>query len=317
MSSASVSSPGLDRSESPWIGARPPRAIDVIQRVVAFPRLLLAHRDFISTSVRRGLEARFQGTLLGWVWPLVQPLFLFTVYYFIFTKLLQFKIPALPAGEESALGIYMFVGVMTWTAFAEAVGRGTNAIVENGNLIKKLAFPSELLTLNVTLVGIVTQLFALAVFVLACCFTPIWTAPGPELLWLPLLLLLQGLFTYGLTLFLSTLQVFLRDTVQLVGMLLTVWMFATPLFWAPELVGPAFEPYEALLVWNPIHHLVLAWRGALMGDLAMPESEPPGYIVSTAGIPSAVLVFSAWAIGAFVVGYAFFVLSQRRFADEV
>ena len=92
------------QADAGWISARPPRAVEVVERLTTFPALLARHRDLVSTSVRRGLEARFHGTLLGWLWPLVQPLFLFAVYYFIFTKLLQQRIPDLPPGQESALG---------------------------------------------------------------------------------------------------------------------------------------------------------------------------------------------------------------------
>ena len=306
------------QADAGWISARPPRAVEVVERLTTFPALLARHRDLVSTSVRRGLEARFHGTLLGWLWPLVQPLFLFAVYYFIFTKLLQQRIPDLPPGQESALGVYMFVGLLAWSGVAEAVLRGTTVIVENGNLIKKLAFPSELLPLNTTLVSLVTQLFGLAAFVLLCFFSPIWAVPGRGLVWVPVLLLLQGLFAFGLALFLATLQVFLRDTIQFVSMLLTLWMFATPIFWVPELIpAETLAPYRALLDWNPVHHLIVAWRGVLMGDLAIPGQETPTLAVSDEAVPHAVLVFALWALAVYAGGYAFFAYSQRRFADEV
>jgi ABC-type polysaccharide/polyol phosphate export permease len=298
-----------------WVSARPPRPMEIVQRVVTFPRLALEHGDLIWTSVRRELEARFKGTLLGWFWPLVHPLFLFAVYYFIFTKLLALKMPALPAGQEAAMGVYMFSGIIVWTAFSESIMRGCNVIVENGNLIKKLAFPSEILPLNVVLVNVVTMLFAVGIFVLGCAATPIWAMPGPALAWAPLLLLLQLVFTYGLVLLLSTLQVFLRDTMQVMGVLVTIWMFVTPLFWVPEII-PGVQRFMPLIEANPMHHLVAAWRGALMGELVIP-TDPPAAVVSTAAIPHATAVFAAWAVGTFLVGYGFFVLSQRKFADEV
>jgi lipopolysaccharide transport system permease protein len=315
--SSPLPSPAQDVA-SEWIGARPPRPREVLARLIGFPALLARHRDLVSTSVRRGLEARFQGTLFGWLWPLVQPLFLFAVYYFIFTKLLQQRIPDLPPGEESALGVYMFVGLLCWSGLAESVLRGTNVIVENGNLIKKLAFPSELLPLNTTLVSLVTQLFGLAAFVLLCLLTPIWPAPGRGLAWVPILLVLQGLFAFGLALFLATLQVFLRDTAQIVSMLLTLWMFATPIFWVPELIPTeTLAPYRALLDGNPAYHLVAAWRGVLMGELAIPGRAEPTLAVSYDALPHALLVFALWALAVYAAGYAFFVLCQRRFADEV
>ena len=292
-----------------WITARPPKAVEVVSRIVTFPRTLYIHRDLILHSVKRELEARFTGTLLGWVWPLVYPVFMFAVYYFIFSKLLKMKMPDLPPGQEAAMGVYMFVGVVVWTAFAESLARGTNVIVENGNLIKKLAFPSEALPLNIVLVNMVTMCFGVAVFIACCLVTPLWQAPGWMLLWLPVLLALQVLFCFGFTLILSTLQVFLRDTMQVVSIGVTVWMFLTPVFWAPEVIGDFFDQYVFWLRLNPTYHLVYVWRVVLM------SGEPA--LVFQYDFATSMITLTAWALAVFAVGYGFFVLSQRRFADEV
>ena len=311
--------PALQGESDGWIGARAPRAREIAARLLTLPGLLRRHRDLIGTSVKRELEARFQGTILGWFWPLFHPLFLFAVYYFIFAHLLGLKMPGLPPEKEAAMGIFMFVGILVWAAFAETLTRGTNAIVDNGNLIKKLAFPSEILPLNLTLVGLVTMGFGVAVFVVACFVTPIWPAPGLELCWIPAIVLLQGLFTFGLALFLSTLHVFLRDTLQVVTVLTTVWMFVTPIFWSPEAMSQEVAAYKPLLAYNPMYHLVQAWRGVLMGDLYIEPGEyaSGGYVSSVAAIGHHLSVFGLWGLGALVVGFTFFVLSQRRFADEV
>ncbi len=308
------------RDAEGWVTARAPRAREIAQRIVGFPFLLRAHWDLIATSVKRELEVRFQGTVLGWLWPLFHPMFMFAVYYLIFSQLLDMKIPDLPEGQESAMAVFMFVGIVVWAAIAETLNRGTNAIVENGNLIKKLAFPSEILPLNITVVGLVTMLFALAVFILACWITPVWRAPGVGLLWIPVLVLVQGVFTYGLALMLSTLQVFLRDTLQVVAIGTTVWMFLTPIFWAPQVINSdSLDSMMPLIQTNPVYHLVQAWRGTLMGDLYVVPNEyiAGGFLVSSADVAWHIGVFALWAIAAYVIGFAFFVLSQRRFADEV
>lgn len=308
--------------EGEWVTARPTRLVEVFGRLVRFPVLIVEHKDLVLTSVKRELEVRFRGTVLGWLWPLVHPLFLFAVYYFIFTKLLSFKIPNVPPGREAALGIYMFVGIMAWAAISEALTQGTSVILDNGNLIKKLAFPSEILPLNTTLVGVITFVFAVAMFVVATVATPVWPAPGKELLWVPLLLLVQAVFTCGLVLLTSTLQVFLRDTQQFIGIIVTVWMFATPLFWVPEVMGASVQPYLPFIRLNPVYSLVMAWRGVLMGDLVVPVPDAAGVlvdtpVVETGAIAGHIVVFSLWAVAVFVLGYTVFVLSQRRFADEV
>ncbi len=316
---AAASSASLPlREEDGWVTARPTPFTEVLARLVMLPKLVLEHRDLITTSVRRDLEIRFRGTLLGWIWPLIHPMFLFIVYYFIFTKLLNFKIPELPEGQESAMGIYMFCGIMAWAGISESLTRGTNVIVDSGNLIKKLAFPSEILPLNVTLVSMITFGFALAVFLGGCYFTPIWPPPDPVLLlWIPALLGVQALFTYGLVLLLSTLQVFLRDTLQIVGVVTTVWMFVTPLFWVPELMGESVKPYQGMIELNPVYHLVQAWRGVLMGEVTVPLDGVPTTVIDTTRIASSIGIFALWALGAYIIGYVLFILSQRRFADEV
>ena len=165
---------------------------------------------------------------------------------------------------------------------------------------------------------VASTLVGLAVFLAACFVTPIWAAPGMPALWVPAILALQLLFTYGLTLILSTLHVFLRDTAQLVGIFTTVWMFITPLFWVPEVMGESIRPYVGIIRTNPIYHLVAAWRGALMGDVGV--TLPDGsrvMAVSSAAIPEHLVTFAIWAVAAYVLGYALFVLSERRFADEV
>ena len=294
-----------------WVTASPPKGVEIAQAIVRFPVLVARHKDLILTGVQRELRAQFTGTVLGFFWPLLQPVFLFLVFYFIFTKLLGAKLPDLPPGQEAAMGVYMFVGILMWAAFGESLTLGCNVIVDNGNLIKKLAFPAEVLPLNIVLVRLTTMMFGVSIFLLAAILTPVWVAPNPlVLLWIPVLVLLQALFTYGVTLFIATLQVFLRDTLQTVGILTMVWMFGTPVFWpaVPEAM-PSIEPYLPYLRWNPMYELVQAWRLVLL------SSEPAGAYDST--IVRSLAIFLPWALGSYAIGYAFFLLAKRRFADEV
>ncbi|MFT5283903.1 MAG: lipopolysaccharide transport system permease protein [Planctomycetota bacterium] len=302
-----------------WVTAAPPKFIEVLQHVAHFPVLLHRHRDLITTSVKRELSARFRGTVLGWAWPLVTPMLMFAIYFFIFTKLLGVKFGDLPEDQRSAMGVFMFVGILVWSAFGESVSRCTGVIVDNGNLIKKVAFPTEILPLNQVLVHMVTMAFGVVAFIVVTWLTPlfglhVWQPPEmTRLPWLLLLMPLQVLFTYGLGLILGTLQVYLRDTLQIVTVAITVWMFATPIFWTPELI--INDGVRGLGEWtwiveaNPVYHLVYAWRDVLMSRL--PE------MVFHQPIEASVLTFSYWAIGSFVVGYTFFLLARRRFADEI
>jgi hypothetical protein len=204
-------------------------------------------------------------------------------------------------------------------------------------------------------VNIVTMMFGVAMFLLGTFTTSVWAAPGIELLWIPVLILLQALFTYGLVLILATMQVFLRDTMQVVSIAVTVWMFLTPLFWVPEAI-PQIAQYQGFIEANPMNHLVYAWREVLMGvqgvlgevlnytnGLAIPDHngkllEEINRLISegmtmeaarasvgpdlvplqmTHDLIDSVRIFTYWAVGMFVIGFSFFSLAQRRFADEV
>ncbi len=319
--------PGADWAPfkpGPWVVPESPGFAHLLAKLPGLPAVVFAHRDLVFSAVVRELRARFQGTLLGWLWPLVYPIFMFGVYYFIFAELLQVKMPNITPEQKPAMGIFMFVGVVVWTGFAEGVLRAGNVIVENGNLIKKLSFPTELLPLNVVLVSLTTMMFGVGIFVavlwlsiagreLGIFETALWPdAPGIGLLWIPVLLVVQLLFTYGLGLILATMQVFLRDTMQLASILVLTWMFVTPVFWvASEKVIPGISPYLDTLALNPLLHLLNCWRHVLMvAQPAIAFDGQPAFLHSLG-------VFATCGAVLFVVGYLFFLRSQRRFADEV
>lgn len=296
--------------EPEWVGAEAPGLAVAMRELAGLPGLLARHRALIRSGVRRDLAARLSGTVLGWFWPLLSPALYFAVYYLIFSRLFGVRLAGLPESQRAAVGVYMFLGAVLWSGFAESLSRSVGVLVDHGPLIKKLAFPSEILPLNVVISSLVTTCIGLGAFVIACVVTPLWRAPGAELLWVPVLLSLQLVFAYGIALFVGALQVFLRDTKEALGVLLTVWMFVTPIFWIPtrELV-PGIEEWLPWVERNPLHLLVYAWRHVLLSgepELCFPEP-----------VAEAVLAFAPWAVGALAAGYVFFALLKRRFADEV
>lgn len=262
------------------------------------------------TSVKRDLQARFRGTLLGFAWVLALPLLQFAIYAFIFTQLLGVKLgsDAAPAG---AMGVYMFTGTLVWSAFADAVQRSTTCVLDHRHVVQKLRFPAELLPVQVGLSSLVTFLAGALAFVLFTGFTNVWGPPGLRLLiWAPVLVGLQLLLTSGLGLALAALQVRLRDTLPVVGVLLTVGMFVTPVFWVPSPeVLPGIEAWLGLVEANPLHHLVYAWRDLLM-------SGQPGLVFGGDFVHS-VGVVAVWALAAFAGGSWLFFRADRHLADEI
>jgi lipopolysaccharide transport system permease protein len=294
-----------------WVGPEGPTPREVLDGWLALPGRLWGQRELVAIGVRRELATRFGGTLLGRLWPLLQPAALFGVYGFLFTRLLGVRMPDLPAGRESALGVYMFVGVLVWSGFAEGLSSAASSITDGGNLIRKIAFPSEVLPLQSVLADALTFLMALAAFILLCAVTPLWSLPGPgALAWIPLLLALQLALTYGLALAAATLQVFLRDTRHALAIALTLGMFFTPVFWVPSAqVLPGLEPWLPLVEASPLHHLLQAWRLVLMGG-------QPGALF-TGSLTGSLARLAPWALGSLALGHALYTAARRRLADEV
>jgi ABC-type polysaccharide/polyol phosphate export permease len=198
------------------------------------PRICWEHRETLEAFVRRELRARIEGSALGRVWPVLQPAVLFVLYYVIFSQILRIgfsdKLPPHgPEGKAWRTTFYLVTGILPWTALAESLGQGTGVVLENANLIKKIAFPSELLPIYKV---VVYHVYFLIGFVILLGLQLLVNGMLPaELLWFPLVLFVQVTFISALTMLLSAANVFLRDVMQLVPMLITFWMFTTPVFY--------------------------------------------------------------------------------------
>jgi len=307
-------SPGAGVFSSPppggeWVVAGRPSGVELRRRFLGWPRLLWKRRDLVAASVRRDLEARFRGTLLGFAWVLALPLLQFAIYAFVFTQLLGVRLGAsAPAG---AMGVYMFTGTLVWSALADALSRSTTCLVDHRHLLQKLPYPAQLLPVQIGLSSLVTLLAGIAAFAAFCAASGVWSAPGRQLLvWAPLLLLLQLALTTGLGLLFAALHLRLRDTQPFVGVALTVGMFVTPIFWVPsEEVLPGVGEWRWLVELNPAHHLVYAWRELLMSG--GPELVFDGSFARSLGIVGAAATVTLCA-----GSWAFFRV-ERHLADEL
>jgi ABC-type polysaccharide/polyol phosphate export permease len=204
---------------------------------------LWGHRRLVADFVVRDLKARYVSSSMGFFWSVIFPVINLFLYMFLFRLVLNMR---WEMGGNSDLGaketaLIMLAGILAWSAFAETVSRSTNCLVENANLIQKVVFPAEILPLYLTLSSLTNMLVGLPVVligVLVFCDTSF----GASLVLAPLLLVLQALFTVGLGYFLSSFNLVLRDTYHVVGVLITVWMFMTPIFYPQNVIQDAKIP---------------------------------------------------------------------------
>ncbi|MBI3819640.1 MAG: ABC transporter permease [Planctomycetes bacterium] len=298
--------------------ARPP-AIQQLRECAAavctYPLTVVRNWEIVRNFYSRELRSRFRGTILGFLWPFAQPLALFLVYYFVFAIILDAKLGGIGVpeeGQKQLFLVYLFVGVVVWSGFAESILRNASIILENANLIKKIAFPSEILPFNTALVAVTIQCMALGAYLAVSPllgFNP-WSY---YLCALPVLLLLQIALSLGLSLAVAASNVFVRDTTPILGIVMTFWQFATPVFWSPENLTPEKRSkIEWALEANPMNHLLLAYRKILVFPGAPAGSQfAPGWPWEECGKASLA------ALIMFVLGYGFFFIAKRRFSDEL
>jgi lipopolysaccharide transport system permease protein len=257
-------------------------------------RTLVVHREAIELFVRRDIQSRYINSVLGLWWVVIQPLALLALYTFVFSYIMKMRLSAGDGAGEFAL--YLFCGLLPWLAFADALTRSASVIVEQTPLIRKVVFPSEILPVQAVLSALIVEAVGLAVLVVG--LTAWGRPPGWALLWLPVVVLLQFLFTTGVAWLLATVAVFIRDTRHFVGLALTLWMFLTPIVYDVSFVP---ERFRWALTANPIWHIVDAYRGAVL-DARLPSLEPMSLL---AGL----------AILTFVLGHWAFCRSKHVFAD--
>jgi lipopolysaccharide transport system permease protein len=242
---------------------------------------MLRFRFLLRELVARDLQSRYAGSLLGFLWAFVHPLWQLALFSFVFSYVLRVPL----VGERTAsFPIFLFAGLLPWLGLQEGILRATTAIGENASLVKKLRFPSQLLVLSVVAGSFAHQSVALAVFAL------LQAARGAlswgTLPWLALAILAQLALGCGVGLAAAALQVYFRDVAQLVGIALSAWFYLTPIVYPVGLVPEAMR--EALL-YNPLAAIVGLYRTALLGS----APPPAGPLVALAVAAAAALVGGA------------------------
>lgn len=268
-----------------------------IRRVFTLPvATLRRHTGLLRSMVRRDLMSRYRGSFGDVLWTILNPVLLMVTYFFVFGVVLQSRFG--PDQSKTGFALYFLAGMLPWLPFAEAAGRAPHVLIEHRNFIKKLVFPVEILPVTQVFAALVTEAFALAVF-LAGLFiirgeVPVY-APALVLLLVP-----QVLFTLGTAWFLAALGVFVRDLSQVIGFLLTLWFFVTPICY-PEASLPAWA--APVLTKNPIYVLVSGYRAILLNGQ----------------LPAAHSLWKLWVVSVvvFLFGHAWFYKLRKSFADVI
>ncbi|MGF1492043.1 MAG: ABC transporter permease [Microcoleaceae cyanobacterium] len=224
--------------------------------------------NLLTTLVRRDLEARYKGSILGNLWPLLNQLSQLLIYTYVFSIVLQVKlnIDGMPEDSRIAFGLWLFAGLIPWLAFTNGLVQASVSVVSQTNLVKKVVFPLGLLPLVPICSAFIESFLGLLALVGLILIS---TQTLPENLWLmPVVWLPQLLLTAGLGYLTAGLTVFLRDIPQSLGVILNLWFYATPIvypiskipeawqiwiFWLNPMTAIA-ETYRDIVLTGQIHH---------------------------------------------------------------
>lgn len=257
------------------------------------------HRALLSQMIRRDVQARYRGSALGLAWTFVTPLLMLGVYTFVFAGVFGARWGA-QGSDTHTLGfaLHLFAGLILHGFLAENLGRAPGVITAHANYVKKVVFPLQILPPMLLGSAMFHLLMNLAVLLVAVLLI----GPGFSMqwIWLPAVLIPLALVALAANFLLASLGVFLRDIGQLMGLLTTLLMFLSPVFYPLDALPEAVRPWIAL---NPLSLPIEALRNVLL-DQQAPRLAP-------------LALYTALALLGCGLCHAWFQRTRPAFADVV
>ena len=238
------------------------RKTEKLKRFLPVSDLQWAKFDLLRTLVRRDLEARYKGSILGNLWPLVNQLSQLLIYTYVFAIVLKVKISLHGLPENNfTFGLWVFAGLLPWISFTGGLTQASNSVINQPNLVKKVVFPLALLPLVPVFSTFIESAFGLVALIFFVALTT--HTLHSTLALLPLVWFTQLLLTTGLGFLFAGLTVFLRDIPQTLGIFLNILFYMTPILYPASSIPESFREWVFWL--NPIATISQIYRDILLG----------------------------------------------------
>ena len=259
---------------------------------VTLPKIF-KYGELMKNLVLKELKLRYKRSVLGFFWSLLNPLLMMIVYWIVFSQIFG------RYGLDN-YHIYLLSGLLPWGFFSVSLSNASLAILDNANLIKKIYLPREIFPIATVLANLVNFLLSLLVLV---GLLIAWRMPiGAAFLALPLVIFIHLTFTMGLAFFLSCMNVFFGDTVQLLEIILTAWFFMCPIIYPVSLI--AGRPFvEGFYYLNPMVHIITSYQQI--------------FYLGVFPDPKNLIISALVAVGSFVLGWALFKRAEPTIAKSV
>ena len=257
-------------------------------------KLIWEYRKILKSITLNDIKAKYAGSVLGILWALIYPVLFLGVYSIVFVVIFRIRLDAMTTFDYVLL---IFCGLIPWFGFAEAIGTGVNSVTANANLLKNTLFPIDLMPVKVVFSSIVSQLIGMGLLMIVLL---IKGYIGLTVLFVPVLLALQIIYSIGIIWILSSLNVFFRDIGQVISVLLIMLMMVSPIAYTNDMISAEVLPYMQL---NPLYYLITMFR-----DVLMFNKLPEVYDLS---------IFTIISLGTLYLGNYIFSRLKVVFADYV
>ncbi|MFA6518467.1 MAG: ABC transporter permease [Candidatus Shapirobacteria bacterium] len=252
-------------------------------------------RELLFQMVGREVKARYKQSILGYFWVVLNPLAQMLVMSFAFSLIL--RIPT-NAASNIPYSIFLFVALLPWNLFANSLSSSARSLVDASSLITKIYFPRTILVVAAIVAKIVDFLFALIILI---GYMVIYQIPiNTNILWVFPIFVIQQIFTIGLSFFFAAANLLYRDIQYLLTLLLTLWMYLTPIIYPADIVPPQYKIFFQL---NPLSVIVNAYRQVVLGG------SPPNY--------TSLFIALSLSLLTFTLGLSYFKSREKIFADNI
>ena len=253
------------------------------------------YRELLWQMVGREVKARYKQSILGYFWVILNPLAQMLVMSFAFSIILR-----IPTNSSSNIpySIFLFVALLPWTLFSNSLSSASNSLVGSASLITKVYFPRTILVISTIIAKIIDFLFSISILIIymIAYHIPI----NINILWVIPIFFIQQIFTFGLALFFAASNLLYRDIQYLLGLILTLWMYLTPVIYPADIVPDRFKIFFQL---NPMAVIINAYRQTILGG----------------GVPNYTSIFIALMVSILTLylGLLYFKSREKIFADNI
>lgn len=248
------------------------------------------YREMLFSLVKKDMITRYKGSILGFLWTFINPLFQLLIYSVVFTVFMPIEI--------DNYAMHLFVALVPWLFCASSIQMGSTCVMSASGLVQKVYFPRIILPISTVCSNFMNMVFSFIVVFVALFITGVGVSPAA--LYLPLIMVIEFFFVLGLVLIFSALTVYFRDLEHILGIFVNAWFYLTPIIYTIKMVPPQFM---GLMYANPMTSVILAYRDILYYKQA-PQMTT---LLSTV----------CFAVAFMVIGYFSFQKLQKKFAEEL